>query len=91
MKELCPICKTELNVKCYYGDIYIEEEHKYCHCCNYSYEYAYGSYRESFGKYEFMWHYTNISNHAYNKKYKEALFMARRNWRKGMRRNLKRH
>lgn len=90
MKELCPICKNELNVKCYYGDIWIEEEHKDCPCCNYSYEYAYGSYKESFGRYEFIWHYTDIFNPAYDKKYKRALFMARRNWHKGIRKNLKR-
>lgn len=88
MKELCPICKTELNVK-RYGSTWIEEEYKYCSCCNYSFEYAYGNYRESFGGYEFIWHYTDMFNPAYDKKYKKALFMARRNWHKGIRKNLK--
>ena len=83
----CPICGYD-NV----GNVAYNDERgvveKYIHCsrCNYYYEYAYGHYVEYFAGHEFAWSYHTKGNEFANlcRKMKRAQFMARRNWRKGL-------
>lgn len=93
----CPICGT-YDIDCeHYSDygIGVVEEYINCKHCNYSFEYAYGNYRESFGRYDFQWGYSifnkdnNIIHNFFMPIYK-AKFMERRKWRKGLRKRLKR-
>ena len=88
----CPICGNDITVEYYPEDsVGIVEEYVNCTRCNYSDEFAYGSYRTSFGRYEFNYGYSLLEdNNAYTltvKKIHKALFMAHRNWHKGLRKN----
>ena len=84
--EKCPICGHSLSTQRYFesGIGYVEEYHN-CPCCNYSYEYAYGAYRESFGQYDFRWVYSYSHDNPLFARMRKKKFMARRNWRKGLR------
>ena len=93
----CPICGThDLNCTHYFEEgIGVVEEYIDCKHCNYSFEYAYGAYRESFGRYEFHWGYSifNKDNGEIRKFFMpiyKAKFMERRKWHKGLRKWLKR-
>ena len=86
----CPICGNP-NMVCsrYVDDISLVEETKKCPKCGYYYEFSYGNYQESFGKYYFSWHYTLYNNRnlymLWGRKIHRAKFMTRRNYRKGYR------
>lgn len=92
MKDsICPVCgNPHLDYKSFMEPgIGIVEEYFSCSRCNYIYEFAYGAYRECFGKHEFIWSYSLYDN--FNKlcrfdKHKDRyLFISRRNWKKGLR------
>jgi hypothetical protein len=59
----CPICDSNMHVKTYYGESWIEEEYRICPVCKYQQEYAYGNSRISkvvCGEYfEFGWSHLN--------------------------------
>lgn len=90
----CPICGNN-NPSCtsYYDyDIHCTvEEYIECDICNYYYEYAYGHYIEYFCSNEFAWSYMTKGNELDKlmRKMKRSTFMARRNWRKGLRKKFK--
>lgn len=92
----CPICGTRnlKHISYYESGMGIVEEHFNCSCCNYSFEYAYGTYREVFGKFEFHWDYSIFEKDKGTQRnffmpiYK-AKFMAKRNWHKGLRNKYK--
>ena len=93
----CPICGTHDIDYTHYSDygIGVVEEHIDCKRCNYSFEYAYGAYRESFGRYEFHWGYSifnkdNGEIHKFFMPIYKAKFMEHRKWHKGLRKWLKR-
>lgn len=83
--EKCPICGNSLSTERYFeSGIGYVEEYEDCICCNYSYEFAYGAYRESFGQYIFCWSYSCPCDSPLFKRMKKKKFMAKRNWRKGL-------
>lgn len=84
----CPICGYDAVGNVVYNDERGVVE-KYIHCsrCNYYNEYTYGHYVEYFAGHEFVWSYHTKDNELTNlcRKMKRVKFMARRNWRKGLR------
>lgn len=89
---ICPICGHKAVDKCYIEEnMGIVEEYVNCTCCNYSDEFVYGNYTTTFGNYEFNYSHSVLNNdNTYAlviKKLHRAIFMARRNWRKGLRKN----
>ena len=84
----CPICNNPSpSMKEYYdSDIHmVVEEYIDCETCGYSYEFAYGHSRESFEKYDFYWSHSTKFNDVMFKRKSKKMFMARRNWKKGLR------
>lgn len=89
----CPVCDSKVIVEYYTEDsVGIVEEYGNCTHCNYSTQFAYGSYRVSFGKHEFTYSYSIFDNNNERArlftKMRRAEFMAKRNWRKGLRESL---
>ena len=62
----CPICDSNMHVKTYYGEWYIEEEYITCPVCKYQQEFSYGNSKISktvCGEYfEFCWSYLDDIN-----------------------------
>ncbi len=89
----CPICSSKVIVEYYTEDsVGIVEEYGNCTRCNYSTEFAYGSYGVYFGKHEFTYSYSIFDNNneraRFFTKMRRAEFMTKRNWRKGLRESL---
>lgn len=89
----CPICGGKVIVEYYTEDsVGVVEEYGNCTRCNYSTEFAYGSYGVYFGKHEFTYSYSIFNNNNERArlftKMRRAEFMAKRNWRKGLRKHL---
>ena len=84
----CPICNNQAEHIDYYDGYYKVEEHIRCNHCGYFYDFAYGNYREHIGNKEFEWsHWLYNDQCAFSrlsKKMVRAEFMARRNWKKGI-------
>ena len=85
----CPICGNKLKHIDFYESYMLVEEHEDCSNCGYSYCFSYGQYELSFGKYVFYWsHGTSFNKYVrLQRKIHNAIFMSRRNFRKGCRRN----
>ena len=85
----CPICNNEVKYEYYNESVGTVEEHINCNHCGYYYDFAYGAYREHIGNKEFVWGYTiyddNCACRRLMKKISRTEFMARRNWKKGIR------
>ena len=85
----CPICRNKAEYMSFYEEVGKVEEHINCNRCGYYYEYVYGHYYVCIGNKEFTWSYTTHYNRcAFSKlckKMERAEFMARRNWKKGIR------
>jgi hypothetical protein len=80
----CPICGRKVNHTTYSSyDIGIEEENEECSNCNYYYEYAYGRYTVTFGKYHFGWTYRTSGNHKFFKKLNKQLKNSAHTYRQG--------
>ena len=60
MSNKCPVCKEELGIdyRDYLDGHTLCEEMMSCPKCDYTYEYAYGNFRESVLGEEFGWSYT---------------------------------
>ena len=89
----CPICGNDITVEYYTEDsVGVVEEYGSCTRCNYSTEFAYGSYGVYFGKHEFTYSYSIFDNNNERArlftKMRKAEFMAHRNWHKGLRERL---
>lgn len=89
----CPICGSKVIVEYYTEDSGgVCEEYGNCTRCNYSTEFAYGSYGVYFGKHEFTYSYSILDNNNERArlftKMCRAEFMAKRNWRKKLRKYL---
>lgn len=80
MKIKCPICGNIVEDKCYSGPWGTEEEYINCENCNYSYEFAYGNYKEIVSDICFLWSYHTKWDNPIFKKRKRKTFMAKRNW-----------
>lgn len=93
IKTSCPICKKQGLIEYWSGPFGTEEEYFYCDRCNYSYEFAYGNYREVVHNKQFVYDYHLYSNKAnarhFLKKINRATFMAKRNWKKFKKSNSK--
>lgn len=90
----CPVCGNI--IKCKYindDDFGIVEECIDCHNCGYYYLFAYGNYLEYIGNKTLKWSYrTHQDNNTFSKfarKQKRILFMARRNWKKDLKKKHK--
>ena len=84
----CPICGyDDIGNVVYNDERGVVEEYIHCSQCNYYYESTYGHYVEYFAGHEFAQSYKTKGNELANlsRKMKRAQFMARRNWRKGLR------
>lgn len=85
----CPICNNQAEHEYYIESVGTVEEHIRCNHCGYCYEFTYGAYREYIGDKEFVWSYTiyndNCACRRLMKKISRTEFMARRNWKKGIR------
>ena len=85
----CPICNNQAEYEYYDESVGTVEEHINCNYCGYYYDFAYGAYREHIRNKEFVWSYTIYDNNCafrrLMKKINRAKFMARRNWKKGIR------
>lgn len=91
----CPVCGGKVIVEYYTEDsVGVVEEYGNCTRCNYSTEFAYGSYGVYFGKHEFTYSCSIFDNNNERArlftKMRRAEFMAKRNWRKGLRKNYRR-
>ena len=89
----CPICGGKVIVEYYTEDsVGVVEEYGNCTRCNYSTEFAYGSYGVYFGKHEFTYSYSIFNNNNERArlftKMRRAEFMEHRNWHKGLRERL---
>lgn len=56
--DKCPICKRDVVVYSYTDNHVNCEEHYGCVVCGYTYEFAYGAYREIIGGFEYIYDYT---------------------------------
>lgn len=86
----CPICgNSNLEMNRFVDCMGLLEEYEKCPKCGYYYEFCYGNYQESFGKYHFVWDYTFYNNPTLyarlGRDIHRAKFMTRRNYRKGYR------
>lgn len=85
----CPICNNQTEHEYDVESVGTVEEYIRCNHCGYYYEFAYGAYGEYIGNKEFVWSYTiyndNCAFRRLMKKINRAKFMARRNWKKGIR------
>lgn len=76
MKIKCPICGKIIEDKCYSGPYGTEEEYINCENCNYSYEFAYGNYKEIVGDICFLWSYhTKWNNPIFKKRKRKHLWL----------------
>ncbi len=84
----CPVCGHSAKHEYYYESVGTVEEYIHCVHCGYVYEFSYGSYLEFVNGKEFIWGYTLYKNNTQMcrlfKKIDREMFMARRNWRKGI-------
>lgn len=80
----CPVCNSKAKQEEYSSSWGTEEEYITCPVYNYHYQFAYGNYFEEVGNKWFIWDYTmNPKTHPrLFKKMKQAMFMARRRWKK---------
>ena len=64
----CPICDSNMHVKTYYGEAWVEEEYLTCPVCKYQKEFVYGDSRISktvCGEYfEFGWSHSEDRNYV---------------------------
>lgn len=94
----CPICgnpgpDTE---SFYESGIGVVEEFVRCTQCNYVDESCYGRYHVGFGKYNYYWGYNTYDSNPtgylrFCKKLHRQMFMAHRNWKKGIRKTYKKN
>lgn len=56
-KDNCPICNEEVENTRYSSEWGTEEEYYHCKKCGYSYEFAYGNYKEFINEKEFCYSY----------------------------------
>ncbi len=84
----CPVCGRSAKREYYDEVVGTVEDHINCDHCGYTYEFVYGNYVEVVNDKEFIWGYTLYRNYSQMyrlfKKISKEMFMARRNWRKGI-------
>ncbi len=84
----CPVCGNSAKREYYDEVVGTVEEYIQCDHCGYAYGFAYGNYVKFVNNKEFVWNYSLYKNYAQMrrlfKKISKEMFMARRNWRKGI-------
>ena len=82
----CPICGSKFIHNEYWIESIRCEEYDKCPKCTYGENFEYGHYYVAFYKHEFIWSYYTSWNELrrIQKKLDKALFMAKRNYKKGL-------
>ena len=82
----CPICGSKFIHDEYWIEFNRCEEYDKCPKCTYEEDFEYGHYCIAFHKHEFIWSYYTSWNELrrIQKKLDKALFMAKRNYKKGL-------
>lgn len=84
----CPVCGNLAKLEYEIESVGLVEEFICCDHCDYAYEFSYGYYLECVNGKKFGWGYTLYKNYAQMsrlfKRIDREMFMARRNWRKGI-------
>nr|CAI9751707.1 hypothetical protein YSBCXYJI_YSBCXYJI_CDS_0045 [Caudoviricetes sp.] len=83
-KIFCPVCGKIIEARYYSSVLGIEEEHICCPYCNYAETFVYGLWGSAVGNKTYYSYHSDNEQYRIlvGRRYKKALFMAKRNWRK---------